>query len=158
MNVKEFINKEKTRLQALFEPFNKGGSWMSLFEPGLKPVRLGLIDGYTVIRVAPYFDVKGEIKRIDFWLLFKAVGYDEGFQHAHTVKVIRWSQDDTYLLDIEDDRKRKYHIELIFPDQEPDLASDWKHWRQYKSENNDRFERIDAEILTEHIQIAEEWE
>jgi len=28
VNVKEFINKEKTRLQALFEPFNKGGSWM----------------------------------------------------------------------------------------------------------------------------------
>jgi len=154
----EFIDKETGRLQALFESFNKGGSWMSLMEPGREPVRLGLIDGYTVIRVAPHFDAKGEMKRIDFWLLFKAVGYDEGFQHAHTVKVIRWSQEDTYLLDIVDDRNRKYHIELIFPDQEPDLASDWKRWRRYKVENRDRFERIDAEILTEHVQIAEEWE
>jgi len=39
--------------------------------------------------VAPHFDAQGEVKRVDFWLLFKAVGYDEGFQHAHTVKVVR---------------------------------------------------------------------
>jgi hypothetical protein len=156
--MKEFIDKEKGRLQALFEPFDKGGSWMSLVEPGREPVLLGLIDGYTVIRVAPHFDAKGEIKRIDFWLLFKAVGYDEGFQHAHTVKIVGWSQKDTYLLDLVDDRKRKYHIELIFPDQEPALASEWKQWRRYKMESRDRFERIDAEILTEHVRIAEEWE
>ena len=154
----EFIDKETGRLQALFESFNKGGSWMSLMEPGREPVRLGLIDGYTVIRVAPHFDAKGEIKRVDFWLLFKAVGYDEGFQHAHTVKIVGWSQKDTYLLDLVDDRNRRYHIELIFPDQEPALASDGKQWRRYKMENRDRFERIDAEILTAHVRIAEEWE
>ena len=154
----EFIDKETGRLQAIFEPFNKGGSWMSLTEPGLEAVCLGIVDSYTVTRVAPHFDAKGEIKRIDFWLLLKAVGYDEGFQHAHTIKVVKWSQEDTYLLDIVDDRKRKYHLELIFPDQEPDPASDWKQWRRYKAENRDRFERIDAEILTEHVQIAEDWE
>ena len=130
---------------------------MSLVEPGRETVRLGLIDDYTVIRVAPHFDANGEIKRIDFWLLFKAVGYDEGFQHAHTVKIVGWSQKDPYLLDLVDDRKRMYHIELIFPDQEPALASDWKQWRRYKMGNRDRFERIDAEILTEHVRIAEEW-
>ena len=156
--MKEFIDKETERLQTFFEPFNKNGSWMSLFEPGREAVRLGIVDSYSVTRVAPHFDAKGEIKRIDFWLLFKAVGYDEGFQHAHTVKVIRWSQDGTYLLDLVDDRTRKYRIELIFPDQEPALDSDWKQWRRYKMENRDRFERIDAEILAEHVRIAEEWE
>jgi len=71
--------------------------------------------------VAPHFDAGSEVKRlpaapreqdsateskpataqagVDFWLLFKAVGYDEGFQHAHTLKVVRWSQEDTYLID-----------------------------------------------------------
>ena len=32
--MKVFIEKEKARLQALFEPFNEGGSWVSLVEPG----------------------------------------------------------------------------------------------------------------------------
>jgi hypothetical protein len=154
----EFIEKEKVRLQALFEPFNEGGSWMSLVEPGRDAVRLGVVDAFIVTRMAPHFDADGELKRVDFWLLFKAVGYDEGFQHAHTVKVVRWSQEDTYLIDLTDDRGRRFHIELIFPDQEPDLASDWKRWRQYKSENRDRFERIDADLLAEHVRIAEEWE
>jgi len=46
----------------------------------------------------------------------------------------------------------------VFPDQEPDLAADWRRWRRYKSENRDRFERIDADLLAEHVRIAEEWE
>jgi hypothetical protein len=121
-------------------------------------VRLGIVDSYTIIRVAPHFDAEGEVKRVDFWLLFKTVGYDEGFQHAHTVKVVGWSQGDTYLLDLVDDRNRKYHIELIFPDQEPELASDWSSWRRYKMRNRDRFSLIDADLMTEHRQIAEEWE
>ena len=156
--MKKFIDKEKARLQALFEPFNEGGSWMTLLESGWEPVRMGLVDSYKVTRVAPHFDAQGEVKRVDFWLLFKAVGYDEGFQHAHTVKVVRWSQEDTYLIDLTDDRGRRFHVELVFPDQEPDLASDWRRWRRHKSENRDRFERIDADLLAEHVRIAEEWE
>jgi len=62
------------------------------------------------------------------------------------------------LVDLIDDRDRRFHIELIFPDQEPDQAADWKHWSGYKAKNRERFERIDAELLTEHTRIAEEWE
>lgn len=156
--MKEFIEMEKAKLQELFAPFNDGGSWMSLVEPGRESVRLGIVDSYTVTRVAPHFDAEGGVKRVEFWLLFKAVGYDEGFQHAHTVKVIGWSQDDTYLLDLVDDRDRKYHIELILPDQEPELASDWTRWRRYKRQNRDRFALIDEDLMTEHLRIAEEWE
>jgi len=156
--MKDFIEKEKSKLQELFAPFNDGGSWMSLVEHGRDSVRLGIVDSYTVTRVAPHFDAEGEVKRVDFWLLFKAVGYDEGFQHAHTVKVVGWSQGDTYLLDLVDHRNRKYHIELIFPDQEPELASDWSNWRRYKMRNRDRFSLIDADLMSEHQQIAEKWE
>ena len=37
------------------------------------------------------------------------------------------------------------------------LAADWNRWREYKAENRERFERIDAELLAEHIEIAENW-
>ena len=131
---------------------------MTLAEKGRTPVRVGLVDGFTVTRVAPHFDAVGEVTRVDFWLLLRMLGYDEGFQHIHTVKVVSWSQNDTYLLDLLDDRDRRFHIELIFPDQEPDQAADWKRWSGYKAGSRDRFERIDAELLTEHTRIAEEWE
>ena len=154
----ELIDQEKNRLQALFEPFNERGSWMSLAEGRQAPIQLGVIDSYTVTRVGPHFDAKGDVTRVDFWLLFKALGYDEGFQHAHTIKVIRWSQEDTYLLDLVDDRARRFHIELIFPELEPDLAADWNQWQAYRAENQERFERIDAELLAEHTEFAEDWE
>ena len=154
----EFIEKEKARLQALFEPFNEGGSWMTLAEKARKPIHLGQVDGFTVTRVAPHFDAKGEATHVDSWLLVKMLGYDEGFQHAHTLKIVTWSQEDTYLLDLTDDRGRRFHIELVFPDLEPDLAADWKRWRAYRAENRDRFERIDSELVADHTRIAEEWE
>ena len=153
----ELIDQERNRLQALFEPFNTVGSWMTLAESRQEPIPLGVIDDYAVTRVAPHFDAKGDVTRVDFWLFVKALGYDVGFQHAHTVKVVRWSQADTYLLDLVDDRERRFHIELIFPEQEPELAADWNQWREYKAANRERFERIDAELLAEHIEIAESW-
>ncbi len=153
----ELIDPERSRLQALFDPFNRDGSWMTLAEGRQEPIPLGVIDSYTVTRVAPHFDAKGDVTRVDYWLFFKALGYDEGFQHAHTIKVVHWSQADTYLLDLVDNRDRRFHLELIFPEQEPDLAADWNRWQEYKTENRERFERIDAELIAEHIEIAEGW-
>ena len=143
----DLIDQNRQRLQALFDPFNKGGSWMTLAEGEEAPLPLGIIDGYTVTRVTG----------ADFWVHFKAVGYHEGFQHAHTVKMVDWSQDDTYLLDLVNDRGRRFHIELIFPDLEPDLAAGWNRWRAYKAANRQRFERIDAELLADHIEMADNW-
>ena len=80
--MKEFIEKEKARLQALFEPFNTGGSWMTLADKGRTPVRVGIVDGFIVTRVAPQFDAGGNVTRVDFWLLIRLSGYDEGFQHV----------------------------------------------------------------------------
>ena len=156
--MKEFIANEKTRIQALFDEFNRDGSIMVMREGRDTPLPFGLIDSYTVTRVAPHFDAGGEVTRVDFWLLLRMLGYDEGFQHTHTIKVVSWSQEDSYLLNLLDDRDRRFHIELIFPDQEPDQAADWKRWSGYKAENRDRFERIDAELLSEHTRFAEEWE
>ena len=66
-------------------------------------------------------------------------------------------QDATYELDLVNDRQRRFHVELIFPDLESDLAADGDRWGEYKLENREMFERIDQALLEEHIEIAENW-
>lgn len=156
--MKDFIADEKARLQALFDGFNEKGSWMEMREAGCDPLEFGLIDSYTITRVAPHFDTTGNVTKTDFWLLFKSSGYNNGWQYAHTIKVIDWSQDDTYLLDLTDDRGRRYHIELLFPTQDIALIADWKYWQSYKAENKVMFEQINVQLLEEHLHIAETWE
>lgn len=156
--MKEFIEAEKAKLQALFNPFNEIGSWMRLAEKGTTTVRLGLVESFTVTRVAPQFDAAGDVVKVDFWLLFKMAGYDEGFQYSHTIKAVKWSQADSYLIDLTDDLGREFHVEEIFPDLDPELADAWRFWKRYRAENAERLARADAEILAQHIRIAEEWE
>ena len=153
----EYIAHEKARLQALFNQFNQDGSWISVADEGSEPIRLGLFDSYTVTRVAPHFNAAGTVKHVNFWLYFKSAGYDQGFQYAHTIKVVSWSQDDTYELNLVGDRRRRFHIELIIPGMYPELEADWKYWQDYKAKNQERFERVDEDLLEEHIEIAEGW-
>ena len=94
--MKEFIASERARLQALFDEFNRDGSIMVMREDHDAPLPLGLVDSYTVTRVAPKFDAAGNVTTTDFWLMFKSVGYNNGYQYTHTIKVVGWSQDDTY--------------------------------------------------------------
>lgn len=156
--MQEFIVSEKARLQEMFRQFNETGSWMELREARCQPLRIGLIDSYLVTRVAPHFDAQGNITRTDFWLFFKSAGYNNGFQYAHTIKVVGWSQEDTYLLDLTDDLGRRFHIELLFPTLDVAMVADWKDWQIYKRQNQDVFEGIDADLLSEHVRIAEEWQ
>ena len=158
MSMREYIASEKARLQKLFDGFNANGSWMVMREGKDEPLEFGLIDSYTITRVAPHFDAAGNATKTDFWVLFKSAGYNNGWQYAHTIKVVDWSQDDTYLIDLTDDLDRRYHVELLFPTLDPALVADWKDWQAYKRQNEDRFERIDADLLAEHIKIAEEWQ
>lgn len=157
MILNEFIASEKAKLQKLFDEFNTTGSWMEMREGNGDPLNFGLIDSYLITRVAPHFDTNGNVTRTDFWLLFKSAGYNNGWQYAHTIKVVDWGQEDGYLIDLTDDRRRKFHIELLFPTQDVEMVSDWKDWQRYKAENKAMFEQIDAHLFEEHVQIAEEW-
>lgn len=157
MSISDYIAAEKQKIQSLFDQFNRDGSFMVMREAHYEPLNFGLIDSYTVTRVAPHFDSTGNITKTDFWLLWKSVGYNNGFQYSHTIKVVDWSQDDTYLLDLTDDRGRKYHIELIMDSTEPEEVAAWKRWQRYRSDNALMFEGIDSQILEEHTRMAEEW-
>lgn len=156
--MKEFIAQERAKLQALFDEFNRGGSFILLREGHGEPLPLGLVDSYTVSRVAPHFDAAGNVIKTDFWVMWKSVGYDNGYQYTHTIKVVEWSREDTYEIDLTDDLGRRYHIELIMDATEHDYVLDWRKWQRYKMENAAEFEIVDAQLLEEHTKIAESWE
>ena len=160
--MREFIEQEKKRLQDLLRLFNERGSRMEAFGDDGKRLFGELVDSYRVTRLAPHFDAQGKHTRSDFWLLWKSVGYNNGWQYAHTVKIVKVQVRDTLedcwlIVDLTDDQGRRYHVELIEPISEPDYARDWRDWQKYKAKNAEMFERIDAELLEEHLQIAEEW-
>jgi hypothetical protein len=129
-----------------------------------------LVDSFTVTRIAPHFDTAGNHLHTDFWLLWKALGYDEGFQHAHTIKVVDVRVEDTLMaehdgkeaegwliVELTDDLGRIHHVEMIEPVSEPELAADWQRWIAYRQKSAERFRRIDAQLLAEHLRIAEDW-
>jgi hypothetical protein len=100
----------------------------------------------------------------------EGLGYDEGFQHAHTVKVVDIRIEDTLtaehdgkevegwlIVELTDDLGRIHHVEMIEPVSEPELAADWQRWIAYRQKSAERFHRIDAQLLAEHLRIAEDW-
>jgi len=158
--MQEFIQQEKARLQEEFRLFNERGSYVTVYneDDGQRLFR-DIADSFLVTRVAPRFDAQGNVTHTNFWLLWKVLGYDQGFQHAHTIKVVRWWRDggDWAEMDVLDDVGRRHHIELIEPICEAGYAADWNRWQAYRRKNQERFEKMDAQILAEHVRIAEEW-
>ncbi len=161
--MREFIEQEKARLQAELRLFNERGSRMELYGEDGKCIFEELVDSFIVTRLAPKFDARGEHTGSDFWLLWKSAGYNNGWQYAHTVKIVKVRVRDRLegcwlIVDLTDDLGRRMHVELIEPISEPDYAADWKQWQAYKAENAEMFARIDERLMTEHLRIAEEWE
>jgi len=156
--MKEAIERERAKLQAMFDEVHRDGSYMRLEALGDDAIDFGLIDSYRVTRVAPVFSADGELKKVDFWLFWKSCGYDQGFQYAHTIKVVSWKQEDTFQLDLVDDRGERFHVEGLVPPEEPVYVSEWARWREYRAENAERFSEVDETLLAEHVRIAEGWE
>ena len=161
--MKEFIEQEKQRLEGLLRLFNERGSRMEVYGEDGKRILGDLVDSFTVTRLAPHFDAQGNHTGSDFWLLWKSVGYDNGWQYAHTVKIVQVRVRDTLedcwlIVDLTDDQGRRFHVELIEPVIEKDYAADWRDWQDYKAKNTEMFARIDAQLLEEHLRIAEGWQ
>ena len=141
----------KASMQAMFDAFNKQGSHITITtDDEVKPFIVEmLVDSYLVTRVAP---------PKAFWLFYKSVGYHEGFQYSHTHKIVRWASEDSYELDLEDDRGWQYHIELIFPELQPHHIAHWRKWEVYKARNRKGLERVARQLLEEHTEIARNWQ
>ena len=156
--MQEFIAQETARLQVMFDRMNAEGTRITVFNDDGSCLLGDLVDNLRVTRIAPFFDSQGAVTRTDFWLLWKSVGYDEGFQYAHTIKVLKCHVEDPGIeIELTDDQGRRHLLELIEPHQEAEWARDWERWQKYRTENRERLEEIDQELLAEHIRIAEEW-
>lgn len=153
----ELFEKEKARLQGLFDWMNREGSRMTVANPGGEPLELGLVDSFLVTRIAPEVSAAGEIRHVPFWLFWKSVGYHQGNQFAHTLKVLEWRQGDPYELDLLDHRGWWHHVEGLVPPHEPVYLADWRRWQREKAANRELFAEIDAELIEKHVRIAEEW-
>lgn len=162
--MKEFIQQEKRRIQAALEKFNREGAYIAVYGEDRKYLFRDVLDSLTVTRVAPKFDAEGNHTGTDFWLLWKPVGYPEGFQYSHTAKIVHQHVDDALangewlVVDLTDDRGRRYHIEALLDITEPNELATWRDWQAYRKKNAERLAKIDAEILEEHLEIAEGWE
>jgi hypothetical protein len=167
----EVIAQEKSRIQNLFRLFNQNGCRMQVREHGGENFIDTIIAEWIVTRIAPHFDTAGKITRVDFWVVWKELGYSEDRRCCHTTKIIGVDVDDTLPAEIDgqtidawliveliDERKRIHHIEMIEPVTEPDHAADWKQWTQYRTDHPNLFKRIDESVLEEHLEMAEEWE
>ncbi len=142
------MSAETERLQALFDLFNREGSYMTMAEDDEEPIMLDLVDSFLVTRAA------GDA----FWLFHKMVGYNNSAGHDHTIKVVSWFQDDTWFLDLVDDRGRRFHIEQIMPETEPELVKAWRRWQAYRKRHREGFALVDADLLKQHVNIALRWD
>lgn len=64
------------------------------------------------------------------------VGYNSADGHAHTIKVVSWSQEDVFMLD---------------------LVMDWRRRRAYRKRYAEGSAEVDADILALHVGIALGW-
>lgn len=169
--MENIIAEEKARIQRQLHWFNERGCRLLIRERGGETFIDTITAELTVTRIAPNFDASGKIIRTDFWLLWKELGYQEGFNYSHTIKVVNVSVDDTLtaqsagaeinawlIVELTDDLDRIYKLEMIEPVSEPAHAKQWEAWLAFRKNNRDLFQRIDSEILAEHIKIAEDWQ
>ena len=165
--MKSFIEQEIAAIQSKFMLCNENGSQIHCFEDGTLLFST-MADSFTVIRLAPHFAPDGTYTGADFWLFWKEIGYQEGFQYAHTIKVVHHEIDDILVdahnqseswlsAELTDDRGRRYRIEVIEPVSEPDFARRWREWQKFRESNAALFAGIDPVLLDEHLKIAGEW-
>jgi hypothetical protein len=123
------------------------------------PLFRATVSGLRVLRVAPKFDAAGDHTGSTFWVFWNGLGYDEGFQFSHTFIVTRIENTNDPILDL---WGGEYHHRVgeLFPDdssEHADRFADLQTWRAYQAANADRFARLDAQLLEEHTEIANQW-
>lgn len=103
----------------------------------------------------------------NLWLFWKAAGYDQGQQYAHTIKITNLTIDDSVndkdsgkqwvSLIFSDDKGRRYTLEMILPSLFPQEYKHWVKWTKYRNEHQKGFRATDERLLKEHQEIADTW-
>jgi antitoxin (DNA-binding transcriptional repressor) of toxin-antitoxin stability system len=119
---------------AYFEPFNRAGAAVTLLAGGEK-INLGPGVEFRVLRADPAGG---------FWLLWKALGYQEGQQFSHTVRIVSAAAagDELRITDVDD------QVLVLVPYSDRDR---WRGWQEYRRRNTAMFAEIDAGLLAEAL-------
>lgn len=126
---------------------NRYGSIMKAVGEDGVPLFTTMIDSFT-----PEGD-DGDAMLV-FW---KEVGYQNGPQFSHTGRFTSIEVDDSLedkhdgeqwlIIDMEDEKGRKYHVEMLDKVTNADECEKWKKWTKYKAKNAALFAKIDQAML-----------
>ncbi len=157
--MKHDLEAEKARLQEEFRLFNEQGATITIFEDDGERILKDQIDSLLVTRVAPCRDRSVSSDPMDFWLLWRPIGYQSGERFWHTAKIVRWSRpggDDFAEIDLYDDQGRHYNVDLMEPNIEADLFALRCAWLDFKKEHPEQFV-ADEQMMAYHVEMAEHW-
>jgi hypothetical protein len=135
---------EIAEAQRMFDPFNRAGAAVTLLADG-EELDLGPGVEFRVLRAAA--DGAGGI---DFWLMWKALGYQDGPQFTHTVLIVSVAGGRRHLR-LEDSTGQ---VLLLGPYED---RARWRAWQEYRRGNKTMFAETDAALLAEHQAAADNW-
>jgi len=136
--------QERADAQLMFDSFNRTGAAVKLLADGGE-INLGPGVEFRVLRA-----VEDAAGGVDFWLMWKALGYQEGQQFTHTVRIVSVAAGDGMLTVTDSDDQA---LELRpYTD-----TAHWKQWLDYRRQNAPMFAALDAKLLVEHQQFADNW-
>jgi hypothetical protein len=154
-DMKQIVQAEKARLQAVLDVVTAPGATMSIYLPDGGSHRFE-VDSFVVLRAVPQVDAEGNVAAWRYDLMFKEVGYDQGMQYVHLISgavLVEQAHDQSVLL--EDEHGNRYVANAIEPAIDPIERTLFAEWRAHKAEQAERFERIDRQFLDEYIQMVE---
>lgn len=140
-------------VEELFAIYNRDGARMEMTE-GPNKLDFGVIDGIQIIRSKTSYDGKSKAVDLVFWVMFREIGYQNGFQYVHSFKVMEWVADGSGKIVLTDDTNRQFTIDLLRTRVE---QMRWSQWKGYKAMNLDVFDYADEVSLEEHLGFAERW-
>jgi hypothetical protein len=136
--------QEIAEAQRMFDPFNRAGAAVTLIAGG-DEILLGPGVEFRVLRA-----VEDSAGGVDFWLMWKALGYQEGPQFTHTVRIVSAAagNDQVRLTDSEG------QVLVLAPYED---RAHWRDWQKYRRANESYFTHIDAGLLADAQRIADTW-
>ena len=117
-----------------------------------------LVDRFDVLFARPVIGADGSVAGHYYWAVCFEAGFDQGGpQNVRLFKMenVREERPDLFLF--RDHREYECFIETI---DEIDSAkkADIKQWREYKTQNQNAFERLYGNFIAEALEMALNWE
>jgi len=117
-----------------------------------------LVDRFDVLFARPVIGADGSVSGHYYWAVCFEAGFDQGGpQNVRLFKMENVQEERPDLFLFRDHREYECFIETI---DEIDSAkkADIKQWREYKTQNQNAFERLYGNFIAEALEMALNWE